>query len=45
MKKIIEALKIEEIRKRLIFMFFAMVIIRFGAQIPLPGVSTEYFAE
>ena len=45
MKKIIEALKIEEIRKRLVFMFFAMVIIRFGAQIPLPGVSTEYFAE
>lgn len=39
------AWKIVEIRKKLIFTFLMLVVIRFGSQLPIPGVNTSYFAD
>lgn len=38
------ALKIKEIRMKLLFTFAMLVVIRFGSQLPVPGVDRSYFA-
>ncbi len=38
------AFKIKEIRKKLLFTLAMLVVIRFGSQLPVPGVNREYFA-
>ena len=38
------AFKIKEIRMKLLFTFCMLVVIRFGSQLPVPGVNREYFA-
>lgn len=38
------AFKIKEIRNKLLFTFFMLVVIRFGSQLPIPGVNRDYFA-
>ncbi|MCM1184400.1 MAG: preprotein translocase subunit SecY [Roseburia sp.] len=38
------AFKIKEIRSGLIFTFIMLVIIRFGCQLPVPGVNSEQFS-
>ncbi|MCR5106967.1 MAG: preprotein translocase subunit SecY [Lachnospiraceae bacterium] len=38
------AFKVKEIRKKLIFTFLMLIVIRFGTQLPVPGVDREYFA-
>ena len=38
------ALKVQEIRKRLLFTFLMMIVIRLGCQLPVPGVDREYFS-
>ena len=38
------ALKIKEIRKKLVFTFLMLVVIRFGSQLPVPGINTTFFA-
>ena len=45
MKTIINAFKVKEIRRRLFFVFFCMIIIRICTQIPAPGVSSEFFSQ
>ncbi len=40
-----QALKIKEVRDRLLFTLFAVFVIRIGCQIPLPGVNREYFSQ
>ncbi len=39
------AFKIKEIRKKILFTFFILVVVRLGAHIPIPGVNTAYFAD
>ena len=39
-----DALKVPDIRKRLLFTLAILVLIRIGCQIPAPGVSTTYIA-
>lgn len=39
------AFKIKDIRNRLIFTFFMLIVIRLGSQLPVPGVNREVFAE
>lgn len=39
------AFKIKEIRNRLFFTLAMLVVIRFGCQLPVPGVNRTYFAE
>ena len=36
--------KVKDIRQKLLFTFLMMVVIRFGSQLPVPGVDREYFA-
>ncbi|MFR4352904.1 MAG: preprotein translocase subunit SecY [Roseburia sp.] len=38
------ALKIKDIRNRIVFTFFMLIIIRIGSQLPIPGVNREVFA-
>ena len=37
--------KVEDLRKRILFTFLMMVIIRLGSQIPVPGIDRELFSE
>ena len=36
------ALKIKDIRDRLFFTFLMLMVVRFGSNLPIPGVNTEY---
>ena len=37
---LINALKIKEIRRKIIFTLFVLVVVRFGAYIPIPGIDS-----
>lgn len=37
------AFKVKEIRQKLLFTFLMLIVIRFGCQLPVPGVDREYF--
>jgi len=39
------AFKIKEVRKKILFTFFILVVVRIGAHVPIPGVNTAYFAD
>ena len=39
------AFKVKDIRKRLLYTFIVLVIVRIGSQLPIPGVSREYFSQ
>lgn len=39
------AFKIKDIRKRIIFTFLMLIVIRIGSQLPIPGVNRELFVE
>ena len=41
-KTFINAFKIKDIRKKLLYTLLVLVIIRIGTQIPIPGVNAEY---
>ncbi|MCD8335764.1 MAG: preprotein translocase subunit SecY [Lachnospiraceae bacterium] len=36
--------RIKDIRKKLFYTFFMIVVIRFGSQLPVPGVDRDYFS-
>ncbi len=40
-----DALKVEDIRRKLLFTFFMVVVVRIGSQIPTPGVNTAFVEE
>ena len=42
LKTFTKAFKIEELRKKLIFTFLMLIVVRFGSQLPTPGVNPEY---
>ena len=39
------ALKINDIRKRIIFTFMILIVVRLGSQLPTPGVNNELFSQ
>ncbi|MCM1257046.1 MAG: preprotein translocase subunit SecY [Roseburia sp.] len=43
-KTLRNAFKIKDIRDRILFTFFIMVVIRIGSQLPVPGVDRNVFA-
>ncbi len=43
-KTLKKAFQIEEIRNRILFVFFILVVVRIGCEIPVPGVNTNYIA-
>ena len=44
-KTLTNAFKGKEVRNRLLFTFVMLVVIRFGCQLPVPGVNREFFAQ
>lgn len=44
-KTLQNALKVKEIRTKLIYTFIAMVIVRIGCLLPIPGVNTQYISQ
>lgn len=44
-KTLQNAFKIKEIREKILYTFFMLLVIRFGSQLPIPGVQTTFFAE
>ena len=45
LKTLRNAWKLKEIRQKLIFTFMMLVVIRFGSELPIPGVKTDFFAD
>lgn len=45
LKTLCNAWKVKEIRQKLIFTFMMLVVIRFGSELPIPGVKTDFFAD
>ena len=45
LKTLRNAFKIKDIRNRIIFTFFMLIIIRIGSQLPIPGVKQDVFAD
>ncbi len=43
-KTLKKAFQIQEIRNRILFVFFILVVVRIGCEIPVPGVNTDYIA-
>ncbi len=43
-KTFVNALKIKDIRTKLLFTFFCLIIIRIGSQLPVPGINTALVA-
>ena len=39
------ASRVKEIRKRILYTFFMLIVIRIGSQLPIPGVNGDLFAE
>ena len=39
------AFKVKEIRERLVYTFFMLIVIRLGSQLPCPGIDSALFAE
>ncbi len=44
-KTLRDAFRIKEIRNKILYTFLMLVVIRFGSQLPVPGVNTSYFAD
>lgn len=44
-KTLRNAFKIKDVRKKLIFTFAMLVVIRIGSQLPVPGINTEFFKQ
>lgn len=45
LKTLRNALRVDEIRKRLLYTFFVILIVRLGSELPIPGVDREYLAD
>ena len=43
-KTLVNAFKIEDIRKKLMYTFLMLIVIRVGSQLPVPGVNRDYFS-
>ncbi|MBQ3601068.1 MAG: preprotein translocase subunit SecY [Lachnospiraceae bacterium] len=43
-KKFRDALKVKDIRNKIIYTFFALIVVRIGSQLPIPGVDRNYFS-
>lgn len=39
------AFKVKDLRKKIIFTFFILIVVRLGCQIPIPGVDSELISE
>ena len=44
-KSLLNAFKVKDLRNQLLFVFLMLVVIRFGSNLPIPGVNSKYFSE
>ena len=44
-KTIRNAFKVKELRGKILYTFMMLVVIRFGCQLPIPGIQTTFFAD
>ena len=44
-KTIRNAFKVKELRTKILYTFMMLVVIRFGCQLPIPGIETTFFAD
>lgn len=44
-KTLQNALRVKDVRRRLLFTFLMLVVVRIGSQLPVPGVDPDYFAD
>ena len=44
LKALQSALKVKEVRQRLLFTFLMLVVIRVGSNLPIPGVDATYLS-
>ena len=40
-----DAMRIKEIRQKLLYTFVMLIIVRLGSNLPIPGINTDYFRE
>ena len=45
LKTLRNALRVEEVRKRLLYTFFIILVVRLGSELPIPGVDREYLSD
>lgn len=45
LKTLRNAFKIKDVRKKLLYTFLMLVVIRIGSQLPIPGVETSFFKD
>lgn len=45
LKTLRNAFRIKDIRKKLVYTFMMLIVIRVGCELPIPGVNTNYFAD
>ena len=45
LKTVRNAFKVEDIRKRLLYTLLMLVVVRFGSQLPTPGVDPNLYPE
>ena len=39
------AFKIKDLRKKILYTFFILVVVRIGCQLPVPGVDADLFQD
>ena len=44
LKTLRDAFKVKDIRERMLFTFLMLLVVRFGSQLPVPGVDRNYLA-
>ena len=44
LKTLINAFKVKDLRKKILYTLGMLVVIRLGSQLPVPGVDREYFS-
>ena len=44
-QNVLNAFKVKDIRKKILFTLFMLLVIRFGSNIPVPGVNTDFFKD
>ena len=44
-KTIRNAFKVKELREKILYTLMMLVVIRFGCQLPIPGIETTFFKD
>lgn len=45
MFKTLKVAKIQDVRRKILYVLMMLVVIRLGSQLPVPSVNTDFFAD